>query len=181
MPPSWGNIMKALILIALLIVPVVSYASYENEREMNKIRADFVATLSVNRTNAISVLKQKIQAGTPLEKDAALYVVEDCMILELVPCVIAAISDQTKAPRYDDTGWTYIGRHAGWVVAKLIGKLDPTWLRQEGYDDKLMDVCNDEDRDRLKSRWIKWWDQYQKKEKPQQSPAGDVPKASSEE
>lgn len=163
----WGEKMKKLILIALLVLPVVSYASHDNEREMNKIRAGFVASLSENRTNTIAVLKQKIQSGTPLDKDAALYVVEDKSLLELVPCVIAAVTDKTKAPRYHDTGWTYIGRHAGWVVANLIRKLDSAWLRQEGYDKKLMDVCNDKDRGRLKSRWIKWWNQYQKKQKPQ--------------
>lgn len=173
--------MKTLILMALLIVPFVSYASHENEREMNKVRATLVAGLSENRTNAIAILKQAIEKGTPLEKDAALYVVEDKVILDLVPCVIAAVKDRTQAPRYDDTGWTFIGRHAGWVIANIIQKLDSTWLEQEVADRKLMDVCNDEDREKLKSLWTKWWTQYHKKQKPQPPPAGDGLKPAPEE
>lgn len=165
--------MKTLILIALLMALAISHASHDNEREMNKIRANLADSLNENRTNGIAILKQKIEAGSPIEKDAALYVVEDKAVLELVPCVIAAVTDKTSAPRYDDTGWTYIGRHAGWVIAKLICKLDPAWLHQQGYDKNLMDICNDEDRKKLKSRWTEWWTQYQKKPKPQQPPERD--------
>jgi len=160
--------MKLLILIALLFSSVVVYASHENEGEMNKIRADLVTRLDENRTNTIAVLRQKIQTGSPLEKDAALFVVEEKLVLELVPCVLVAISDRTQAPMYHDTGWTYIGRHAGWVILKFIRKLDRDWLQEQKFKRSLMAICNDDDREALKSLWTKWWKQYQEKQEPQQ-------------
>lgn len=163
-----GHKMKTWILITLLLSPLLTHPSQENELELNKIRARFTNTLRENRTNALAIVSQKLQSGTPLEKDAALYVIEDELLLELVPFVIDTVTDITPAPRYDDTGWTYIGRHAAWVIAHIIVKVDNNWLKQYrlNIDRTLMQICNDESREKVKSLWTEWWQHYQNKTRP---------------
>ena len=166
-PLTLGKHMVKKIIVILFLFSSTTLGSHENEREMNQIRAGLKTSFSTNRNDTINNLIQKIQTGTPSEKDAALYVVEDELIEELIPYVIAAVTDMTPAPRYDDTGWEYIGRHAGHVVAKFINKLDPTWIQNNGYvGTRFRDICNDTDREMLKSLLTQWWLQYQKKESP---------------
>jgi hypothetical protein len=102
-----------------------------------------------------------IRNGSSVEKDAALYAVEQEQITELIPAVIEAISDKTKAPRYGDTGWGYIGRHAGSIIKGLMSKLDREWLKSAFKSSgQQMDFFNQENREDLKSFCSNWWISY---------------------
>lgn len=70
----------------------------ETLRAIDKVRAarrDLATSLGENRTNGIAILKEKIRSGTPIEKEAALCVLEYKVVLDLVPCLIDAVTDKT--------------------------------------------------------------------------------------
>lgn len=147
---------------AILLLAVFAQAAVDAGAEMNRIKEDLSALLARDRDRGIALLQTKITQGTALEKDAAIYLAEEQVILELIPAMLEAVTDTTPAPRYDDTGWGFIGRHAGWAIGGIIMKVDRRWVERKGAAShlELMGFFNDEDRPRLRRALSAWWNRF---------------------
>uniref|UniRef100_A0A7C4MPH7 HEAT repeat domain-containing protein n=1 Tax=Desulfatirhabdium butyrativorans TaxID=340467 RepID=A0A7C4MPH7_9BACT len=154
--------MKTFLVILWAVLANTALASEDNEAQMNRISEELRTLVSTDPANGIPVLVQKLRNGTPIEKDAALYAIDRDNLVDQVPFVLDAITDMTPAPRYDDTGWTSIGRHAGWVVRNLILNNDRAWLslsEQNGKADS-MDFLNSPERLQVKRLLETWWNDF---------------------
>lgn len=154
--------MKTFLVILCAVLANTALAKEDNEAQMNRISEELRTLVSTDPANGIPILVHKLRNGTPIDKDAALYAIDRGNLLDHVPLVLDAITDLTPAPRYDDTGWTSIGRHAGWVVRNLILNNDRAWLtlsEQNGKADS-MDFLNSPDRQKVKRLLESWWNDF---------------------
>jgi hypothetical protein len=170
---GYKYILKFLVLISFVLISMNSNAN-QNEEKVSEISKRLLLRYERHHLQLIVELaiKQMIEEGSPIEKTAALDAAKEGLIIGLIPTIIEAISDKTTAPKLGDTGWSYIGRQAAWMIGHMVIKLDKEWIvkKDEDIHGFLMKINNDPSREKVKEFWNGWWEEYKRKNNIKQFP-----------
>jgi hypothetical protein len=127
----------------------------ESSKALGQDEADPGQSLS------IAELRQKLQTGTPREKEAALDSFTARFQVELVPDVVAAILDETRLPRHGDTGWGTVHHYAATAMCNFARRIDGLSQKERGrHDYSFYDeggVAGPERRQEVHDNWLAWW------------------------
>lgn len=114
---------------------------------------------------SIEDLREKLQTGTPEEKEQTLDSFMKQFLVELVPDIIAAILDDTRLPRRGDTGWGTVHHYAATAMCAFAQRIDG--LSQKERDRHVYSfydeggVATTERRQEVHANWLAWWEEHE--------------------
>lgn len=123
--------------------------------------ASSAAPIAAGSSQPANPWPARIANGTPEEKEEAIEHFRKTHDPALVPAVIDAILDDTRAPRHGDTGWATVHHHAATAMGELAHRVDGKSQKERGYDAYSFyddgGVGTSERRLLVHTNWIEWW------------------------